>query len=177
MTSISVIRTFAYIIFAMWNGEWGMTYLPEEAHAWLRHADLLCNAIMSRQVSLAKGCLDRVACTWLSGHACIYRLLSLSLSTSDKMCSIDINRITFGLATRFGDDLTVCPAGQQLWLISKDIVKPWTVEGDDIRMRLLGVRQFDGVSQRGLSGQGQLPTAIDSIDSSHACRYPRSKPR
>lgn len=78
------------------------------------------------------------------------------------MCSIDINRITFGLATKFGDDLTVCPAGRYLWLISKEVVVPWAVEGDDVRMRLLGVRQFDGVSVlrcfrpvwTGLSGQG-----------------------
>lgn len=92
------------------------------------------------------------------------------------MCSIDINRITFGLATRFGDDLTVCPAGQQLWLISKDIVEPWTVEGDDARMRLLGVRQFDGVSvlkESVWTGS----TAFVSIDCYHACRCPRSKPR
>lgn len=75
------------------------------------------------------------------------------------MCSIDINRITFGLATKFGDDLTVCPAGRYLWLISKEVVEPWAVEGDDARMRLLGVRQFDGVSvmgASGLSGQGCL---------------------
>lgn len=98
------------------------------------------------------------------------------------MCSIDINRITFGLATRFGDDLTVCPAGQQLWLINKEVVEPWTVEGDDAHMRLLGVRQFDGVSalkESVWTGSTTFDSidSIDSIDCYHACRCLRSKPR
>lgn len=86
------------------------------------------------------------------------------------MSGMTINRITFGLATSFGDDLTVCPAGQQLWLISKVVVEPWAVDGDDARMRLLGVRQFEGVSAWvhevpvwRLSGQDQQPLTTVSM--------------
>jgi hypothetical protein len=86
--------------------------------------------------------MDRVAWTaWTISSAALS-----TLTTAATMCSIDINRITFGLATKFGNDLTVCPAGRLLWLISKEVVEPWEVEGQDACMKLLGIRKFDAVS-------------------------------
>lgn len=87
--------------------------------------------------------------------ALLCRLFSIdSPLQTYSMSGMTINRITFGLATSFGDDLTVCPAGQQLWLISKVVVEPWAVDEDDARMRLLGVRQFEGVSAWGYGCMG-----------------------